>query len=159
MVVGVAARYLPELELDGDQVFATLVRDTTLPVAARLESAVEFGGSVRYGLGEALDLMAGAGTTSERGWSGFSVTTGRTTTWSIAGAYHDPAEPWTVRLGIGQERQSGVPEPSAGLIGIGFGWRWQETGLDLGVLHRSIDRVDQPTSFDDRVVVTLGVGF
>jgi hypothetical protein len=64
-----------------------------------------------------------------------------------------------VRFGIGQERQKDMPEPRAGLLGLGIGWRWEGSGLDFGLLHRSLEREGHPTSSDDRLVATYHLDF
>jgi hypothetical protein len=64
-----------------------------------------------------------------------------------------------VRCGVGQEQQTGVPEPRAGVYAIGLGWRLEPLQLDIAVLRRSLARGEQPASYDDRVVAGLTVGF
>lgn len=157
--VGVGFRFLPQIDLDGDQTFATLVRDTTIPVSARLESATELGASARFGVAPGFQVLLGGGMRTARGWEGFGVESGETTSWTVGGLYHDPETPWTVRFGVGQEHQDSVPEPRAGTIGLGIGWRWDTSVLDFGLVHRSLERRDQPTSADDRIVVSYQTSF
>jgi hypothetical protein len=155
LVVGAAGRYVPELSMEGTQVLATGVADTTAAVASTLQSGTELGASIRYGAGDAFWITAGAGTRSARDWESFGVRSGQATQWSVAVEYHDPEEAWTVSFGLGQERQDDVPEPRAGMIGLGFGWRWEKSGLDLGVLRRTLEREGLPNSVDDRVIASF----
>jgi hypothetical protein len=80
-------------------------------------------------------------------------------TWSVAGAFHDATDPWTMRFGFGQEIEPGAPEPRAGLLGLGVGWNSEGTRIEAGVLRRSVRRVSRPTSYDDRIVASVGVTF
>ena len=41
------------------------------------------------------------------------------------------------------------------MFGLGLGWRFDQTMAEIRVLRRAVERPDQPTSFDDRVVATL----
>jgi hypothetical protein len=60
-----------------------------------------------------------------------------------------------VRIGFGQERQSGVSEPRAFAFGIGIGFLLDTTRLEAGIVHRSFRRADLPASADDRIVLSL----
>jgi hypothetical protein len=77
----------------------------------------------------------------------------------VGGVFHDARDPWTLRFGVGQEQQNGVPEPRAGSLGLGFGYDWEGIVLDLGILHRGIERPGHPRSYDDRVVGSVTVEF
>jgi hypothetical protein len=46
-----------------------------------------------------------------------------------------------------------------GLVGIGFGWNLEGVLLDLGLQHASIDRADEPRSYEDRLIGSVIVGF
>jgi hypothetical protein len=153
--IGLAARYLPELEMEGDETVATPLRDTSFAIAATLESGLEGGLSVGYSPRRALGLVAGLGWRSERDWQGFDVSSAERVLWSFGFEYHDTDEPWTVHAGYGQERGDGDPEPRVSMLGLGLSWVWEGWGLDVGVLHRGIERDPHPTSIDDRVVATL----
>jgi len=52
-----------------------------------------------------------------------------------------------------------VPEPRAGMLGLGFGWDLEGMRLDVAILRRTLERVDRPDSYDDRVVVSAQVAF
>ena len=107
----------------------------------------------------ALGLVAGVGGRSAQAWRGFGVRNGAGMTWSAGTEFHDARDPWTVRFGLGQEIVRGVPEPRAGIVSLGFGWSFGAVRTDLGVLRRSLQRADEPTSADDRVVGSLEVAF
>jgi hypothetical protein len=92
-------------------------------------------------------------------WDGFGVAEGAAAEWRIGWEYQEPGGPWSLRIGLGQEQQSDVPEARAGVIGLGFGWNPEGTGIDIGILHRTIKRADQPTSYDDRIVASVGIAF
>jgi hypothetical protein len=159
LTAGAAVRYLPALSLDGRQSTDLLsgTSDTTFTV--KRAAAWEGGVSARYALTEAFGVLAAAGGRGAQAWDGFGVTSGPVATWSVGGEFHDAGDPWTVRFGIGQELQTGVPEPRAGMIGVGFGWALDRTTLDFSALRRSLARADEPMSYDDRLVASVNVAF
>jgi len=79
--------------------------------------------------------------------------------WGLAGEFHDARDPWTLRLGFGQEQQDKVPEDRASVLGLGFGWALEHSRVDFGVVRRGIHRSGKPTSFDDRVVFGATASF
>ena len=99
------------------------------------------------------------GGSTAREWDGFGLTEGRMLSWGLGLEYGEADQPLTVRCGVGQEQQNGVPEPRAGVYALGLGWRLDPLRLDLAVLRRSLSRAEQPASYDDRVVAGLTVGF
>jgi hypothetical protein len=154
--LGIAARYLPALALDGgrreDLVF---LGTSSAPVEVERESGWEGGATVADRVSPALRVVAGAGARTARDWDSFGVTSGEA--WSIAAGleYRDPAEPWTARFGIGREGEAGSATPRTTVVGLGFGWWWDRMLLEAGVLHRSLAGEGAPTSSDDRIVLTL----
>ena len=160
LALGAGARYVPAITLEGEQHLTSLIQDSTGTVSGERESGWEGGLSARYALTESFRLVAGLGGRTAQEWRGFGVTSGAGGMWSLAGVYHDSRDPWTLRFGFGEEHQSGVPEPRAGIVGLGFGWELGESRLDVGVVRRSFARAsDRPTSFDDRVVGSITLEF
>jgi len=161
VLVGVALRYLPALEVSGEQVSeGTLVGENgTYGGSATRDAGLEGGVSARVGLTDVLRAIASVGGSTAREWDGFGLTEGRALSWGLALEYAEADQPLTVRCGVGQEQQTGVPEPRAGVYAIGLGWRLEPLQLDIAVLRRSLARGEQPASYDDRVVAGLTVGF
>jgi hypothetical protein len=159
IAIGASARYVPSLSLEGTQTLRLGTGDSTGTVSAERDAGWEGGFSARMAMTPSFRVLAGAGGRTAVEWSGFDVRSGREFAWSVAMDYHDPLEPWTVRFGIGRERQWNVPEYRAGRVAIGFGWRFSDAVLDLGVARRSLTRADRPRSFDDRLTGTLTVPF
>ena len=115
--------------------------------------------SVSWRPSEAFRFIAGAGGRTGAAWTGFNVESGNSFSGSVAFEYHDARDPWTIRFGLGLERQNDVPEDEAGMIGLGFGWNFGGVLLDLGILHRSISRDPEPTSYEDRLAISASAGF
>lgn len=147
LTIGVGARTIPSLTIEGD----------TLEITR--EAGWEAGLSARARVSESIALLAAAGGAGATDWTGLDVTTGATRQWGLAFEYHDPQEPWTARFGFGQERQDDVPEPRAGRIGLGFGWNFGGSTLDVGAMRRNLEREGKPDSYDDRVIASLSVKF
>jgi hypothetical protein len=159
VVLGAATRYVPAMDLDGSSSQQLILGTASSTVTVRRGSGWEAGLSARASLTAALGLLVGLGTRTEQRWEGFGVVAGRTASWSLGFHYHDPGTPWTLRAGVGQEQQSGVAEPHAGLVSLGLGWDLQGVVLDAAVLQRSFSRPGGPTSFDDRLVASATVPF
>lgn len=155
VILGGAMRYIPELSLAGDETIAVATGTTTTAVEATRTAAWEGGLSLRVALTEALAALAAGGGSTEQEYKGWGVTRGAGAEWKVGFEYHDRRDPWTVRIGFGQEQQSGVPEPRAFAFGIGIGFLLDTTRLEGGLVHRSFSRNDLPASADDRVVVSL----
>jgi hypothetical protein len=153
--LGVALRYVPGLEVSGQQLLAGEVQD----VGATRDAGWEGGVSARVGLTAAVRAIASVGGSSARSWDGFGLTEGRAASWGLGFEYGEPDQPLTVRCGVGQEQQNGAPEPRTGVYALGLGWRLDPLHLDVAVLRRSLTRSEQPMSYDDRVVAGLTVGF
>jgi len=155
MSVGVGIRRLPALTIDApfSEVLLLGTTDTTFRVVR--EAGWELGTSARYAVSPALRLFGALGGRTEQAWAGFDLTTGRAWEWKLAAEYHDVRDPWTLRFGLGQERQSNAPEPRAGVLSLGFGWGSTWGIVDVGLTHRTLDRENAPNSFEDRIVLTV----
>ncbi len=156
---GAGARFVPAITVEGEQSFALLSGDSLAAVSAERESGIEAGASASYRITQGFRLLAGAGGRGAREWTGFDVRSGAGYQWSVGGEFHDDRDPWTVRFGIGQEHEDDVPEPDAGIFGLGIGWSFDRSRIDFGVLHRTLKREGSPNSFDDRVVATVTAAF
>ena len=159
VTVGAAARYLPALEVEGDQTLDLLSGTSVTPIAAEREAGWEGGLAARYFFTPAFAALASVGTRTEQEWTGFDRTSGAETAWRVAVHFHDERDPWTLRFGLGQDQQDDVPEPRASVVGLGLGWDIEGALIDVGVLHRSIERTGAPRSTEDRVVASVVVGF
>jgi hypothetical protein len=157
--VGIGGRWLPPLDLSGDDTFEGLAGDSVTSIAITRGSGWEGGLSARVLAGRGFHLVGQVTAHGEREWEGIGLKTGDGGSWSLGGEVRDPEGPWTFRFGFGQEEQHGVPEPRAGLIGLGFGWGFEGTRIELGVTHRTISRDNLPNFYDDRVIGTVGVDF
>jgi len=124
-------------------------------VTAERESGWQFGTSARYAANPALRVLASLGGRTAQAWDGFGLAAGREWEWKAGLEYHDARDPWTLRLGLGQEHQADVTVPRADDLGLGFGWRFSEFSADLGLVHRTLVRPSSPHSFEDRIVLTV----
>jgi hypothetical protein len=155
VILGGAVRYIPELSLSGDETIAIGTGTTTTPIEATRTAAWEGGVSLRVAITEAFAALAAGGGSTEQEYRGWGVTRGPGAEWKLGMEYHDRRDPWTVRIGFGQEQQSGVSEPRAFAFGIGIGFLLDTTRLEAGIVHRSFRRADLPASADDRIVLSL----
>jgi hypothetical protein len=146
LVVGAGLRWIPESAFED------------VPGAAR-GPGWEAGLSARFAAGRAARVFAAFGGTGAREWRALGATTGSSSAWSMAVEFHDERDPWTVRFGIGQERQGEVPEPRAGRVALGLGWAFEGTTLDVAALRRNLQRPDRPDSYDDRVIASVRTRF
>ncbi len=153
--VGLGIRRLPALTIDGPLSEALLVGTTDTTLRAEREAGWELGTSARCEVSPALRVLAAVGGRTAQRWEGFDLTAGRAREWKLAAEYHDTRDPWTLRFGLGQERQANAPEPRANVIGLGFGWGFSWGMVDAGLTHRTLDREIGPNSFEDRVVLTV----
>jgi hypothetical protein len=156
---GAGVRFVPEITVEGSSTRTLVSGDFQSSFEATRESALEGGLSGRVVVTPTFQVTAGAGGRTGQDWEGFGVGAGPSFTWSVGGAFKAPEAYWSARFGLGQEQQRGVPEPRAGIVGIGFGWGDASWTLDLSVLRRSIERADRPTSFDDRLLATYSLHF
>lgn len=160
VTVGAALRALSALEVDADQTLSLLSGDSAATIPAEREAGWEGGLSARYFFTPAFAALGTVGMRSEQEWKGFDITAGAFTMWRVGIVFHDARDPWTVRLAFGMDEQDDAPEPQANVVGLGFGWNLEGgVQLDLGVQHSSIEREDEPRSYEDRVVATVMVGF
>jgi hypothetical protein len=157
VVLGGALRRVPSLDLSGQQSSPSLA--AVRPVSATRAAGWDGGVSARWTVSDAFRVLASLGGRTAQAWDAFGVSAGRALSWSAGAEYEEPEQPWTFRFGLGQDQQAGVPEPRAGVIALGVGWKSEELRLDLGVLHRSFERARKATSYDDRAVAGVTVGF
>lgn len=157
IVIGGALRYVPALDLAGQQTIEA--EDLVQPVSATRDAGWEGGVSARWSVSDALGVLASVGGGTAQAWDGFGVSVGRAVSWSSGLEYEEPGQPWTIRFGLGQEQQVGVPEPRAAVYALGLGWKADALRLDLGILRRSFERAGKAASYDDRVVAGVTVGF
>ncbi len=153
--VGAQARWTPAMTLEGEQRFNLLSGDSVAVISGERESMIEGGVSVCWQATSALRVVGGGGGRTAAAWSGFGVESGPAASGALAIEFHDVRDPWTLRLGLGIESEEGVPEDHAGSVGLGIGWFLGGIQLDIGVLHRSISRDPSPTSYEDRLAVTV----
>jgi hypothetical protein len=157
VALGGGLRYVPALELSGQQSLPTLAGERS--VSATREAGWEGGLSAQVTVTGAFRVLASLGGRTAQAWDGFAVKAGSAVSWGVGLDYDDAEEPWAVRFGLGQEQQDGTPEPRAGVFGLGLGWKLDALRLDAGLLRRSIGRAGKPTSYDDRLVASATVGF
>ena len=157
--LGIGARFVPTLTVQGEQRFTLLSLDSLATVSAERESGIEAGASASYRVTAAFRVLAGVGGRDARDWVGFDVRSGAAYQWSVGGEFHDDRDPWTLRFGVGKEHEDDVPEKNAGILGLGIGWSFDNSRLDIGLLHRNINRDGAPTSYDDRLVATVTASF
>ena len=155
LTLGGAVRYMAELELTGTETLSSASGTTVNPLSTRRDAGWEGGLSARYVVTDAFHVLGALGGRTEQKYQGWGVVSGRGFEWKLAAEYHDERDPWTLRFGLGQEQQDDVPEPRAGVVGLGFGFRMESTVLDIGLLHRSFERADSPTSTEDRILLSL----
>ncbi|MBI5710519.1 MAG: hypothetical protein HZC42_09485 [Candidatus Eisenbacteria bacterium] len=159
VMLGAAVRYAPALTLTGGWRSELLTGDSAAAVSVGRGAAWEGGLSARVTVSPMFHALAALGGRGSRNWDAFGVRCGAGAEWRVGGEVHDAREPWTVRFGLGQEVQSGVPEPRAGVVALGFGWKMESVTLDFAALRRSLGRAGEPTSYDDRVLASATVGF
>ena len=159
LTLGGAVRRVPKLELSGSSTTDLLVGASDSSVTTTREAGWEGGVSAGYQVGEAVRLIAGGGFATAMDWSGLDATTGRRAEGGLAIDYHDSETPWTVRAGYSIAQQSAVDEGHAGTLGLGFGWDFGGTVVELGGIHRSIHRPDQPGQYQDRVLLGFHARF
>ena len=153
--VGAQGRWTPAIDLEGEQRFELQSGDSLAAFFGSRESMMEGGVSVCWQATSALQVIAGGGGRTQAEWNGFDVVSGPAASGSIAVEFHDARDPWTLRFGLGLESEDNVPEGHASSVGLGIGWLLGDIQLDIGVLHRSISRDPQPTSYEDRLALTL----
>jgi hypothetical protein len=158
-VLGAAVRFVPALTLDGTQELNLVLGDSAATVSVEREAGFEGGVTGEFWVSPDFVVLASVGGRTAQEWQEFGVTAGPGFEWRVGGEYHDPEEAWSFRIGLGQEQQSGVPEPRAGSFGLGFGWSLEGTILEFGAMRRTVQRTNEPHSFDDRVLVSARISF
>jgi hypothetical protein len=162
VALGAALRRIPALALTGRRTrVATYdaALDVNEPVRCARTAAWEGGVSARVTVAPTVHALVGAGARGAQEWRDYGLVAGPAFTWSLGVAWSDPEEPVTVRAGFGQEQQRGVPEPRAGLYGLGLGWTSGSLRLEAAVLHRSLRGPGGSTLPDDRVLAGVAVDF
>ncbi len=156
--IGASVRALPKLELTGTVPVTN--GGGSVPATVSRESPWEGGVSIEARITPEFQLLLGAGGRTATEWTGIAASNGATGQAALAGEYHDPQLPWTLRFGVGRESNPGTHESSASQVGLGIGWLSGDLRYDFGVLHRSLQRTGAPNSSDDRVVgsVTVKLG-
>jgi hypothetical protein len=157
VVLGGALRYVPSLDLSGQRTIEA--EDLVQPVSATRDAGWDGGVSARWSVSAAFRVLASLGGRTAQAWDGFGVSAGRAVGWSAGLEYEETEQPWTFRFGLGQEQQVGVQEPRAAAYALGLGWKVDALRVDLGVLRRSFEHAGKATSYDDRVVAGVTVGF
>lgn len=157
--VGAAARYVAELDLKGNETLGGVSGTTTSAIQATREAGWEGGFSARYVVTDAFQTLLAIGGAGGQSFEPWTARSGPSVEVRLAGEYHDARDSWTVRFGLGQEQQSDVPEPRTAVVGLGFGFQFETTTIDFGILHRSFKRADHPASAEDRLVVSLAQRF
>lgn len=153
--LGIGVRYLAALPVSGPLAEDLLTGSVDSTVSAERESGWQLGTSARYAASPSLRVRASLGGRTAQAWQGFGVTAGQQWEWKLGLEYHDARDPWTLRMGLGQEHQSDVSVERAEDLGLGFGWRFSRLTADFGLVHRSLTRPSSPRSYEDRVLLTL----
>lgn len=157
---GAALRWSGSLEVTGAAESRLLSGDSTTAIASTRDAGFEGGAGVRVTVARGCRLLLAVGGASARAWEGVPAhAPGAVAEWRLAADLRSPDVPWIVRVGVGQEIQPGTPEPRAGHVALGFGWRDEDLRVDVGVVRRSIARGDLPRAHDDRVVASVGLDF
>jgi hypothetical protein len=159
LAVAAAGRWVPSLAMDVTQTLQLIVGDSLGTFEVEREAGWDAGVSASIPAGPTFRVIVAAGGRSAREWKGFDVTEGSGGEWKLGGEFHDERDPWTLRFGVGQEYQTDVPEPRAGVVGVGFSWDFEGLFLDVGVMRRTLMRADQPTSYEDRLLASAIVTF
>jgi hypothetical protein len=153
--VGLGLRRLTALAVEGPFSADLLTGSSSGTMRGEREGGWEAGSSARVAVSPSFRALAAAGVRTAQRWEGFDLVAGRAWEWKLAGELHDARDPWTLRFGLGQERQSGALEPRADVLGVGLGWRFTWGSADVGVVHRTLPRASAPNSFEDRVVLSV----
>lgn len=159
VTLGAALRFVPELKVDGSHLAQLASGNSSGPVSATRESGYEGGMSARWVATSQLRVFGGVGGHTAQEWKGFGLTRGDGTRWGLGVDFHDARDPWTLRFGLGQDNESGVREPTNGVIGVGFGWDLEGTLADFAVSRHSFSHLGGATSYDDRVLLSIVLPF
>jgi hypothetical protein len=157
--VGASARYGGEIPLTGTVEQHLAVGDTTYGFDATRGSEWTGGLSARMTVAPATRVLVAGSWRSGQTWDGFGLETSSGGGWSAGLDWKDEELPWGARFGVGQEWNPGALEKQAGLVSVGFTYVSGTLVVDLGLLHRNLDREGFAHSADDRAVMTVRVGF
>jgi len=157
--VGASARYGAEIPLTGTVDQHLAVGDTTYGFDATRGSEWSGGLSARMTVSPATRVVLGLSGRSGQSWDGFGVETTSGGGWSAGLDWKDDELPWGARFGVGQEWNPGALEKQAGLLSIGFTYVSGTLVMDVGLMHRNLEREGFAHSADDRAVLTVKVGF
>jgi hypothetical protein len=157
--VGASARYGGEIPLTGTVDQHLAVGDTTYGFDATRGSEWSGGLSARMTVSPATRVVLGLSGRSGQSWDGFGVETTSGGGWSAGLDWKDDELPWGARFGVGQEWNPGALEKQAGLLSIGFTYVSGTLVMDVGLMHRNLEREGFAHSSDDRAVLTVKVGF
>lgn len=166
VTLGAAFRTVPALDLDGDQALRLAGGDSDSALSTRRGGSMEGGLSASIAVTPAVRVFAQAGFRGREDYAAggdapfTGVEAGPASGWSLGFEYAEPEVPLQLRAGAGQETQTRVPEPRAGVYALGLGWRIDESlTLDVAGLRRTFAHAGRATSYDDRVVVTVGLRY
>jgi len=157
--LGGAVHYSNDIPLTGTVDSHLVVADTTYDFTATRGSEWSGGLSARMMVSPATRVVLGLSGRSGQKWDGFGLETTSGGGWSAGLDWKDDELPWGARFGVGQEWNPGALEKQTGLLAIGFTYVSNGLVMDLGLMHRNLDREGYAHSADNRVVVTVKVGF
>jgi hypothetical protein len=157
--VGASLHYTDEVPLTGTVDQHLALGDTTYVVEATRGSEWTGGLSARMTVAPATRVLVAGSWRSGQTWEGFGVETTTGGGWSAGLDWKDEELPWGARFGVGQEWNPGSLEDKAGLVSIGFTYVSGSLVMDLGLLHRNLQREGFANSAEDRAVLTVRVGF
>jgi hypothetical protein len=157
--VGAAAHYTDQIPLTGTVDEHLAVGDTTYGFEATRGEEWSGGVSARMTVAPSTRVLLGVTGRTGQTWDGFGFETTSGGGWSAGLDWKDEELPWGARFGVGQEWNPGGLEEQAGLLSIGFTYVSGGLITDLGLLHRNLEREGFAHSADNRVVLTVKVGF
>ena len=162
--IGASGHYSAEIPLTGtysgvNDFPGGLAADTTFAFDATRGSEWSGGLSARMTVAPATRVLLGFSGRSGQTWDGFGIETTSGGGWSAGLDWKDEELPWGARFGVGQEWNPGALEERAGLFSFGFTYVSGGLVMDIGLMHRNLDREGFAHSADDRAVLTVQVGF
>ncbi len=156
---GAVLHYSSQLELSGTLDEQLVSGSNQLAFTAKRDAEITGGASARVTVAPATRIVAGVTMRSGADWSGFDFGTGTGASYGVGLDWKDEELPWGARFGVGQESNPDAIEKKAGLLSIGFTWVSGDLVLDIGLLHRNLDREGFPHSADDRAVGSIRFSF
>ncbi|MEQ1832174.1 MAG: hypothetical protein ABL977_03895 [Candidatus Eisenbacteria bacterium] len=155
--LGAAVHYTSQLDVSG-----TLTESFGTgggAVSGSREAEMTGGVSARVTIAPATRFVAGISARTGADWTGWDLGTGSAASYAVGIDWKDDELPWGARFGVGQESNPDAVERKAGLLSLGFTWVSGDLVLDLGLIHRNLDRDGFPHSADDRAVGSIRVAF